>query len=148
MSGTFETWVTNNRAKLSFAREAGDTQAVARYERIIETVKKAIGELTGSSFSLRVTLEPLEVLGVLNGTATPLDLLPDGLRSSIAWLGDVLRRLDQTERYDGSDPLQSPIVVLLDEIDAHLHPVLKLNRHDLRNARKDHAAGTLNPYRF
>jgi uncharacterized protein (TIGR02646 family) len=24
----------------------------------------------------------------------------------------------------------------------------KLNRHDLRNARKDHTAGTLNPYRF
>jgi AAA domain, putative AbiEii toxin, Type IV TA system/AAA domain len=120
--GTFETWVANTRAKLSFAREAGDTQAVARYERIIETVEKAIGELTGSSFSLRVTLEPLEVLGVLNGTATPLDLLPDGLRSSIAWLGDVLRRLDQMERYDGSDPLQAPIIVLLDEIDAHLHP--------------------------
>lgn len=26
--------------------------------------------------------------------------------------------------------------------------LLKLNRHDLRNARKDHAAGTLSPYRF
>lgn len=26
--------------------------------------------------------------------------------------------------------------------------LLKLNRHDLRNARKDHSTGTLNPYRF
>jgi energy-coupling factor transporter ATP-binding protein EcfA2 len=120
--GSFETWIANTRTKIALAREDGDQIAVDRYDKTIRAVENAISELTGEIFTLRVSREPLEVLGVFNGSSAPLSMLPDGLRSSIAWLGDVLRRLDHMERKDGTDPLQTPIVVLLDEIDAHLHP--------------------------
>lgn len=122
VTGSFETWIANTRTKIALAREDGDDIAVRRYERTLGTVEQTISELTGEVFSLRVSREPLEVLGGFNGLSAPLSMLPDGLRSSLAWLGDVLRRLDQMERPEGSDPLQLPIVVLLDEIDAHLHP--------------------------
>jgi predicted ATP-binding protein involved in virulence len=120
--GSFEVWVANTRTQLALAREDGDAEAVLRYERTIGLIEGAISDLMGESFVLKVQRDPLEVHGVVNGLAVPLDLLPDGLRSSLAWLGDVLRRLDRLERPLGVDPLSLPIIVLLDEIDAHLHP--------------------------
>jgi energy-coupling factor transporter ATP-binding protein EcfA2 len=120
--GAFETWIANTRTKIALAREDDDLEALRRYEKTVQTVEGAITDLTGETFSLKVSREPLEVLGVFNGASAPLSMLPDGLRSALAWLGDVLRRLDLMERPEGSDPLQTPIIVLLDEIDAHLHP--------------------------
>jgi AAA domain, putative AbiEii toxin, Type IV TA system/AAA domain len=118
----FDLWVANTKTKVALAREDGDTAAVARYERALKNIENAISELIDDDFTLKVSREPLEVLGVLNGATVPLSMLPDGLRSSLAWLGDVLRRLDLISKPDDVDPLQLPIIVLLDEIDAHLHP--------------------------
>jgi AAA domain, putative AbiEii toxin, Type IV TA system/AAA domain len=118
----FDLWVANTKTKVALAREDGDTAAVARYERALKNIENAISELIDDDFSLKVSREPLEVLGVLNGANVPLNMLPDGLRSSLAWLGDVLRRLDLISKPDDVDPLLLPIIVLLDEIDAHLHP--------------------------
>jgi predicted ATP-binding protein involved in virulence len=118
----FDLWVANTKTKIALAREDADLAAVRRYERALSGIESAISELIEGEFSFKVSREPLEVLGVINGMATPLNTLPDGLRSSLAWLGDVLRRLDMLSLPDGVDPLQLPIIVLLDEIDAHLHP--------------------------
>ena len=120
--GSFETWVANTRTKLALAREDSDVLAVRRYERSIQVIEGAVSDLVGEPFTLRVSREPLEVLGVVNGVDVPLNMLPDGLRSALAWLGDVLRRLDGLTGPVGADVLELPITVLLDEIDAHLHP--------------------------
>lgn len=51
----------------------------------------------------------------------PFKSLGLGYRSMVAWMVDLASRL--VERYpDSSDPLSEPAVVLLDEIDLHLHP--------------------------
>ena len=50
-----------------------------------------------------------------------LDQLSLGYRTMMAWTVDVARRL--FERYpDSPNPLAEPAVVLVDEIDLHLHP--------------------------
>lgn len=52
----------------------------------------------------------------------PLRQLGHGFRSVIAWMVDLAYRM--TERYPNSpDPLAEPALVLVDEIDLHLHPV-------------------------
>ncbi len=44
-----------------------------------------------------------------------------GYQSSISWLGDLMKR--QFDRYpDSKNPLAEPAIVLVDEIDMHLHP--------------------------
>jgi predicted ATP-binding protein involved in virulence len=44
-----------------------------------------------------------------------------GYQSSISWLGDLMKR--QFDRYpDSENPLAEPAIVLVDEIDMHLHP--------------------------
>jgi energy-coupling factor transporter ATP-binding protein EcfA2 len=51
----------------------------------------------------------------------PLRRLGFGYQSQIAWLCDFASRM--FERYpDSSDPLAEPAVVLVDEIDLHMHP--------------------------
>jgi AAA domain, putative AbiEii toxin, Type IV TA system/AAA domain len=51
----------------------------------------------------------------------PLRQLGYGYRTMIAWVIDFTSRM--VERYpDSSDPLAEPAVVLVDEIDLHLHP--------------------------
>jgi energy-coupling factor transporter ATP-binding protein EcfA2 len=51
----------------------------------------------------------------------PLKQLGHGYRTMIAWVLDFTSRM--IERYpDSSDPLAEPAVVLVDEIDLHLHP--------------------------
>ncbi len=120
--GAFEQWVGNTKVKTGLAREDGDLQGVARYERAIDSVQACISELIDEPFSLKVQREPLQVLGVINGFTVPLSSLPDGLRSALAWLGDVLSKLDRLPRDEGVDPLNWPLTILIDEIDLHLHP--------------------------
>ncbi len=51
----------------------------------------------------------------------PLDGISYGYRTLIAWMVDFAGRM--FERYpDSVDPLSEPAVVLVDEIDLHLHP--------------------------
>ncbi len=51
----------------------------------------------------------------------PLRQLGHGYRTLVAWMVDFASRLVETYP-DAEDPLAQPAVVLLDEIDLHLHP--------------------------
>ena len=52
----------------------------------------------------------------------PLDGLSLGHRSVMAWIVDLAWRL--VKRYpDSTNPLQEPAVVLIDQVDLHVHPV-------------------------
>jgi energy-coupling factor transporter ATP-binding protein EcfA2 len=121
--GAFDQWIIETQTKSALATKDGDSVAAARYERSIATVEDAISEVIGKKFKLQVDREPrFEVVGMLDGLRTPLEYLPDGLRSLLAWIGDVLRRLDWLEKPAGVDGRLLPIIILLDEIEVHLHP--------------------------
>ena len=65
----------------------------------------------------------------------PLHLLSDGYQNMIAWLGDLLYRISSTFE-DYQSPLKARGLLLIDEIDLHLHPkwqrkVLDYIRHKL-----------------
>jgi hypothetical protein len=53
--------------------------------------------------------------------------LPDGFRSTVAWLADLCAHWHEADPEEASscDPTRMRGVVLLDEIDLHLHPVLQ-----------------------
>ena len=56
----------------------------------------------------------------------PLRQLSEGYQSMAAWAGDLLYRMTQIFR-DRTKPLEARGVLLLDEMDLHLHPVWKRN---------------------
>lgn len=51
----------------------------------------------------------------------PMDSLSDGYQNMAAWLGDLLFRISDIFS-DRKDPLKTAGVLILDEIDLHLHP--------------------------
>ncbi len=59
-----------------------------------------------------------------DGSANELsfDRLSDGYRSMVALVADFARRLAICGRYAGENPLDGEGILLIDEIDAHLHP--------------------------
>jgi len=52
----------------------------------------------------------------------PLGQLSDGYQNMAAWCGDLLYRITETFP-DRKDPLETRGVLLIDELDLHLHPV-------------------------
>lgn len=50
------------------------------------------------------------------------DVLPDGLKSIISWIADMLMRLDQLKWVNQTDVLDRNFILFLDEIEIHLHP--------------------------
>lgn len=61
-----------------------------------------------------------------DGDKIPIDLLGEGLRSTIAWLSDLLVRLHQiTWRDTVRSPFDQEFWLILDEVDEGLHPTLQ-----------------------
>lgn len=107
-------WLAGLYVRSIFPEHTKDDES--RY-RIAE---QALRETISSSNPLTVTPQQ-QVFVEENGRKIPLERLSDGYRGTLAWIGDLIRRL--FDAYPDSDnPLHERGVVLVDEIDLHLHP--------------------------
>jgi energy-coupling factor transporter ATP-binding protein EcfA2 len=89
-------------------------------ERRYETAERALLAALPQVKGLEITSDQ-QVLVEEHGRKIPLERLSDGYRGTLAWIGDLIRRL--FDAYPNSDnPLHERGVVLVDEIDLHLHP--------------------------
>jgi hypothetical protein len=95
---------------------------------LIERIERAIQQVCGagreSDFHFHVTTYPSDEVQVnWQGKILSINALADGLRSLIGWLAAALIILEQQARAAGTaDITESESVILLDEIEAHLHP--------------------------
>lgn len=110
--------------KLSAAMEfqSGEPRENCRSIKITERFEAAVSTVTGRNFSFQVARHPDLHLDVRwGGASMKLAVLPDGLRSIIAWLIACIAKLE-SQFPDDSDPLDIPLILLLDEPETHLHP--------------------------
>jgi predicted ATP-binding protein involved in virulence len=92
-----------------------------RNQRTLNTIDWAVREFLPGFSDVRVELEPLRLLASKQGQALDLTQMSDGERSLLAMMIDLCRRLALANPELG-DPLQGTGVVLIDEIELHLHP--------------------------
>jgi predicted ATP-binding protein involved in virulence len=59
---------------------------------------------------------------IKNEQELDFDVLPDGLKSLISWIGDLLMRLDSLKWENDTPIFDREIILFLDEIEVHLHP--------------------------
>jgi predicted ATP-binding protein involved in virulence len=92
-------------------------------DRQLEAVRKAISSLLGNDLKdLRVRRKPWLRMTVQKGDEELIvEQLSDGEKSLLALAGDLARRL-AIAKPSLPDPLQGSAVVLIDEIEQHLHP--------------------------
>ncbi|MEH2027889.1 AAA family ATPase [Nostoc sp.] len=90
-------------------------------DKLLETVRKAIYLLLPEFSNLRVRRSPLRMTVKKQGQELIINQLSDGEKCLLAMVGDLARRL-AIANPGLPDPLQGDGVVLIDEIELHLHP--------------------------
>ncbi|MGI0491888.1 AAA family ATPase [Alkalinema pantanalense CENA528] len=87
----------------------------------LEAVRNAIPHFLPGFTNLRVRRSPLRMTVVKQGVELIINQLSDGEKCLLAIVGDLARRL-AIANPGLSDPLQGSGIVLIDEIELHLHP--------------------------
>jgi hypothetical protein len=97
-------------------------QSSDRNVRIADRLEKAVSNVTGRDFYFVVEESPKLQLRVMWGEKRMhLQQLPDGLRSIIGWLVACIAKIESIHRNE-DNPLDLPVVLLIDEPESHLHP--------------------------
>lgn len=64
----------------------------------------------------------MAILIEVNHERLDFNLLPDGLKSIISWLADLLMRMDRVKWVDDIPVFERNFILFLDEIEVHMHP--------------------------
>ena len=116
-----EEWLLQTDYAVKSSSGKSRTRLSKQFNQIIEILKKVLPEVERIRINLdeyleRPTAEFLTPYGWVS-----LSSLGLGYRTTIAWMVDLAVRL--FKRYpDSEDPLAEPAIVLVDEIDLHMHP--------------------------
>jgi energy-coupling factor transporter ATP-binding protein EcfA2 len=93
--------------------------AIRRFERVFSEV---LGRRVAIEFSIDRQAPAIS----FDGDLIPLELLGEGLRSTMAWLSDLLVRLERVRWADiARSPVDQDFWLILDEIDEGLHPTMQ-----------------------
>jgi predicted ATP-binding protein involved in virulence len=103
-------------------------------DRELKAVRDAITNLVDGFSNLRVRRSPLRMTVNKQGEEVIVNQLSDGEKCSLALAGDLARRLAIANPNPGCNPLEGSGVVLIDEIELHLHP--KWQRAIIPNLKK------------
>ena len=94
-----------------------------QYDLALKRITNLIKEICDLEVEFKLERSPLNVSLVVNNAPIRFDGLPDGLKSIISWVADLSLRLESIPWKDKEkDVFSQPIILLLDEIDIHLHP--------------------------
>jgi predicted ATPase len=120
-----QSWLVNLVSKQAIAK--GQGKDLTKYSKYQERFENALTLICGQEINFTVDIEPAwaQPILLMYGKRLNFSQLPDGLRSTVGWLADFLMRMDaydqwvakESERID-----ETGRMLLLDEIDTHLHP--------------------------
>lgn len=112
-------WIANIITKKLLSKNKGKK---AGGNNAVQKIEKALSGITGKRIEFDLE-ETLKVSVRVNETSLSFNTLPDGLKSIISWLSDLLMRLDRIDWADKSKSiLEQNFILFLDEIEVHLHP--------------------------
>lgn len=95
-----------------------------RGQQGLRLVKKALSDLLPGVTFLDIDREQRQLIFKTPDGKIPLSLLSDGYQNVAAWCGDLLYRI--TEIFsDYRSPFTARGLLLIDELDLHLHPIWK-----------------------
>lgn len=89
-----------------------------RFKQVVELIKKLIGK---EQYDFTGEMEEGEYVYNRKGLKVPFPALSDGYRAYLGWVGDLLYHVCMTCP-DGKKLVDNKGIVMVDEIDLHLHP--------------------------
>ncbi|HYE84752.1 MAG TPA: AAA family ATPase [Vicinamibacterales bacterium] len=115
-------WIVNIDARTRPEPNSDETLP-SRYVRLRDSLFNVLSKFTpGLELSFgSVDLFSWQVLVQTDDGLVPIDNVSQGMSSIFGWVGTLLQRLHEIYA-DAEEPEQQPALVLVDELDAHLHP--------------------------
>jgi predicted ATPase len=113
-------WIADLDYRAKHEKQSGGSD---RYERLIDKFFQIVGRVLEGVSVKYDAVDPAtkRVTVVTDDGVVPLDYVSQGTLSVISWVGVLLQRLFEIYK-DDDDPTQRYVLVLMDEIDAHMHP--------------------------
>ena len=115
-------WIANQDFKRLKAKEAGKLDRANQLGQSVRDIERVIAQIIGEDFAFITGDVDNDVRVRRNKVIVDLGLLPDGLKSIVSWIADLLMRLDRIPWVDDTPPMKRSFLLLLDEVDIHLHP--------------------------
>lgn len=117
-------WIVMNKTKMLYAQNREDSKAFEKHGKTVLKIEETISSIIKKQVKFEVIDEPsFKVLIKIDNQRYDFNILPDGLKSIISWLSDLLMRLDRINWADKSKSiLEQNFILFLDEIEVHLHP--------------------------
>jgi predicted ATP-binding protein involved in virulence len=120
--GSLRSFVTWFRAREDVENERRLRENSEFRDAQLQAVRRALTGVMEGYEDLFVQRRPREVLMLSkHGKRLALNQLSDGEKCLLAMVGDLARRMAMVAR-EGQDPLDVEAVVMIDEIELHLHP--------------------------
>lgn len=115
-------WIANNKANQAFAQVEGNSKELEQLRQVMHKLESTISEITNKSIGFLVKTKPYNVVVSVDGEDLDFNQLPDGLRSIISWLADILMRMDRVKWENDTPVFERNFILFLDEIEVHMHP--------------------------
>ncbi|MCC7467192.1 MAG: AAA family ATPase [Saprospiraceae bacterium] len=115
-------WIANTIAAEAIAISQNEQEEATSRRKSIATLEEGIGAIIQKKIAFRLETKPYAVRIEIDGERLDFNQLPDGLKSIISWLGDLLMRMDRLAWKDDTPALERNFILFLDEIEVHLHP--------------------------
>ncbi len=113
-------WLVNLNGHSSFSENVTHDEA-ARNKRLLNKFFEVLGQFTtGVSVAFDGVIGGKVMVKTEDGIVS-IDQLSQGVGSIIGWVGTLLQRMYEIHS-DSVEPEKGAAIVLIDEIDAHLHP--------------------------
>ena len=117
-------WIVNLNSNAQSERLKGNKNN--QHEKLLSRFQSVIAELApGLKIRSIVVDQHFQVTMQLPDGSIPIESLSQGATALLGWVGVLLQRMYEVyfdPREPQADPLQQHAVVLIDEIDAHMHP--------------------------
>jgi energy-coupling factor transporter ATP-binding protein EcfA2 len=92
----------------------------------LERIAATLGEVIDREVRFDFPFGQHHATMTVDGEAIPLELLGEGMRSTVAWVADLLLRIHRISWVDAAkSPLDQDFWLLLDEVEESLHPTLQ-----------------------
>ena len=118
----FMYWIAGQFFRLLKAQANDESARAAELRAGITAIENVVSKIVDADFRFKMPVEDNNVRAVVDGRELAMDLLPTGLQSIVSWVADLLVRLERTPWVNDTPILKRPFLLLLDEIDIHLHP--------------------------